>query len=39
MVMRGNGDVESKSDKSDREDMPPLEDCSEDELALLVEES
>jgi hypothetical protein len=27
IVMRDNGDVKSKSDKSYCEDMPPLEDC------------
>jgi hypothetical protein len=37
MVMRGNGDVEFESDKSDCEDMLPLKDCIEDELALHVE--
>jgi hypothetical protein len=39
MVMRDNGDLESKSEKSNCEDMPPLEDCTEDELPLPVEES
>jgi hypothetical protein len=35
--MRGNGNVEFESDKSDCEDMLPLKDCIEDELALHVE--
>jgi len=39
MVMKGNGDVEFKSDKSDCEDMLPLKDCIEDELTLHVEVS
>jgi hypothetical protein len=37
--MRDNGDVESESDKLDCKDMPPLENCTEDELTLLIEES
>jgi hypothetical protein len=36
--MRDNGDLESESEKSNCEDMPPLEDCTEDELSLLVDE-
>jgi hypothetical protein len=32
-------DVESKSDKSNYEDMTSLEDCTRDELALSIEES
>jgi hypothetical protein len=38
-VTRGNGDVESESHKSYYEDMPPLEDCTEDELGLPIAES
>ena len=38
-MIRDNGDVESKNEKSDCEDMSPLEDYTEDELALLVDES
>jgi hypothetical protein len=34
MVTRDNGDVESKSNKSDCKD--PLEDCTKDELALPI---
>ena len=37
MMIRDNGDMESESDRSDCEGMPPLGDS--DELALLVEES
>jgi hypothetical protein len=39
MVTRDNGDVDSNNDKLYYEDMPPLEDCSEDELALPIKES
>jgi hypothetical protein len=39
IVTRDNGDVESNSDKLYYEDMPPLEDCSEDELSLPIEKS
>jgi hypothetical protein len=39
VVTRGNGDVESESHKSYYEDMPPLEDCTEDELGLPIAES
>ena len=39
MVMIDNGDVEFESDKSDCEDMPPLKECAEDEVALPIEES
>ena len=39
MMIRDNGDVESESDRSDCEGMPPLEDSDGDELALPVEES
>ena len=39
MMIRDNGDVESESDSSDCEGMPPLEDSDGDELALPVEES
>ena len=38
-MIRGNGDMESESDRSDCEDMPPLKDNDGDELALPVEES
>ena len=36
MIIRDDGDMESESDKSGREGMPPLEDIDEDELALPV---
>ena len=36
MMIRDDGDMESESDKSDYEGMPPLEDIDEDELALPV---
>ena len=36
MRIRDDGDMESESDKSNCEDMPPLEDIDEDELALSV---
>jgi len=39
MMIRDHGDMESESDRSDYEDMPPLEDSDRDELALLVGES
>jgi hypothetical protein len=39
MMIRDNGDIESASDKSDCEGMPPLVDSDGDELALPVEES
>ena len=39
MMIRDNGNVESESDRSDCEGMPPLEDSDGDELALPVEES
>jgi len=38
-MIRDNGDMESKSDRSDCEGMPPLEDSDGDELALPVEEA
>jgi len=38
-MIRDNGDMESESDRSDYEGMPPLEDSDGDELALPVEES
>jgi len=38
MMIRDNGDMESKSDRSDCEGMPPLEDSDGDELALPVGE-
>jgi len=39
MIIRDNDDMESESDRSDCEGMPPLEDSDGDELALPVEES
>ena len=39
MMIRDDGSMESESDKSDCEGMPPLEDSDGDELALLVAES
>jgi hypothetical protein len=36
--MRDNGEMEFESDKSNCENMPPFEDFTEDELALLVKE-
>ena len=39
MMIRDNGDMESESDRSDCEGMPPLEDSDGDELALPVGES
>jgi hypothetical protein len=39
MMIRDNSDMESESDRSDCEGMPPLEDSDGDELALPVEES
>jgi hypothetical protein len=39
MVIRDNGDMESKSDRSDCEGMPLLEDSDGEELALPVGES
>jgi hypothetical protein len=39
MMIRDNGDMESESDTSDCEGMPPLEDSDGDELALPVGES
>jgi len=38
-MIRDNGDIESKSDTSDCEGMPLLEDSDGDELSLLVKES
>jgi len=38
-MIRDNGDIESKSDKSDCEGMPLFEDSDGDELALPVDES
>ncbi|KAL3574710.1 hypothetical protein D5086_022811 [Populus alba] len=37
MLTRDNGEVESKSDKSESEEMPPLVDCSDEEIAYPVE--
>jgi len=39
MMIRDNGDMESESDRSDYEGIPPLEDGDGDELALPVGES
>jgi len=38
-MIRDNGDIESKCDRSDCEGMPPLKDSDGDELGLPVEES
>jgi hypothetical protein len=37
MLTRDNGEVESESDKSESEEMPPLVDCSDKEIAYPVE--
>jgi hypothetical protein len=37
MLTRDNGEVESESDKSKSEEMPPLVDCSDEEIAYPVE--
>jgi len=37
MLTRDNGEVESESDKSESEEMPPLVDCSDEEIAYPVE--
>jgi hypothetical protein len=39
MMITDNGDIESESDRSDCEGMPPLKDSDGDKLALPVEES
>jgi hypothetical protein len=39
MMIRDNGVMESESDRSDYEGMPPLKDSDGDELALPVGES
>jgi hypothetical protein len=39
MMIGDNSDMESESDRSDCEGMPPLEDSDGNELALPVEES
>ena len=36
-LTRDNGEVESESDKSESEEMPPLVDCSDEEIAYPVE--
>jgi hypothetical protein len=36
MMMRGNDDMQSKNDKSNCEDIPPLKNCTKDELTLPV---
>ena len=38
-MIKDDGDMESESDRSDCEGMPPLEDSDEDDLALPVAES
>ena len=38
-MIRDDGDMESESDKSCCEGMPPLEDCDGDDLALPLAES
>jgi hypothetical protein len=37
MLTRDNEKVESESDKSESEEMSPLEDCSDVKIAYLVE--
>jgi hypothetical protein len=37
MLTKDNGEVESESDKSESEEMPPLVDCSDKEIAYPVE--
>jgi hypothetical protein len=37
MLTRDNGEVESGSEKSESEEMPPLVDCSDEEIAYPVE--
>jgi len=37
MLTRDNGEVEFESDKSKSEEMPPLVDCSDEEIAYPVE--
>jgi hypothetical protein len=37
MFTRDNGKVESESDKSKNEEMPPLVNCSDEEIAYPVE--
>jgi hypothetical protein len=37
MLTRDNREVESESDKSESEEMPPLVDCSDDEIAYPIE--
>jgi len=37
MLTRDNGEVESESDKSESEEMPPLVDCSDEEIAYPIE--
>jgi len=37
MLTRDNGVVEYESYKSKSEEMPPLEDCSDEEIAYFVE--
>ena len=37
MLTRDNGEVESESDKFESEEMPPLVDCSDEEIAYPIE--
>ena len=37
MLTRDNGKVESNNDKSESEEMPPLVDCSDEEIAYPIE--
>jgi len=37
MLTRNNGEVESENDKSESEEIPPLVDCSDEEIAYPVE--
>jgi hypothetical protein len=37
MLTRDNEEVESENDKSESEEMPPLVDCSDEEIAYPVE--
>ena len=37
MLTRDNGEVESNSDKSRNEEMPPLVDCSDKEIVYPIE--
>lgn len=37
MLTTNNGEIESKSDKSESEEIPPLEDSSDEKIAYPVE--